>query len=70
MSKTKKYSIEVSSGKKGTQIMTRTNHGFNAFELLGILEIVRADVLKHLSKAMEDKIDVIEKRVIKDVVKK
>jgi hypothetical protein len=46
--------------------MTRTNDGFNAFELLGILEMVQDDILKQMKSKEEKEIDIIKRQIVKD----
>ena len=46
--------------------MTRTNDGFNAFELLGILKIAENDVLNQIRNKAENEIDFIKRQVVKD----
>jgi len=55
--------IEDIDGKK---TMTRRNDGFNAIELLGLLELTQQDILKQLKGLEEAKIDVVKREVVED----
>lgn len=46
----KRYVIEFD---EKTLKLTRTNYGFNVFELLGLLELSTQDILKQLSGEMK-----------------
>jgi hypothetical protein len=59
------YTIIVDTTEDGNQ-MTRTNDGFNAFELLGILEMAQDDILKQMKNIEEKGIDIIKRQVVKD----
>ena len=61
----KTYTIIVETTEDGNQ-MTRTNDGFNAFELLGILEMVQDDILKQMKSKEEKEIDIIKRQIVKD----
>lgn len=61
----KTYTISWEESDNGNQL-TRTNDGFNAFELLAILEIAKDDIIKGMKSKEEQKIDVIKKQVVKD----
>ena len=58
----KTYTIEMEETKSGLK-MTRTNNGFNTFELIGILKVTQDDLFKQISDHERGKIDEI-KRVI------
>lgn len=58
----KTYTIEMEETKSGVK-MTRTNNGFNTFELIGILKVTQDDLFKQISDHERGKIDEI-KRVI------
>ena len=55
--------IEDIDGKK---TMTRRNDGFNAIELLGLLELAQQDILKQLKGLEEAEIDVVKREVVED----
>lgn len=55
--------IEDIDGKKN---MTRRNDGFNAIELLGLLELTQQDILKQIKGLEEAKIDVVKREVVED----
>jgi hypothetical protein len=61
----KTYTIILETTEDGNQ-MTRTNDGFNAFELLGILEMVQDDILKQMKSKEEKEIDIIKRQIVKD----
>ena len=61
----KTYTIILETTESGNQ-MTRTNDGFNAFELLGILKIAENDVLNQIRNKAENEIDFIKRQVVKD----
>ena len=65
---TKKYIIEITKTKEGTQL-NRTNDGFNIFELLGLLEIAKGDLLEQFKKDAEDAIDVVKRQVVEEGIK-
>lgn len=46
--------------------MTRRNDGFNAMELLGILELAQQDVLKQLKGIEEANINFVKREVVED----
>ena len=59
------YTIIVDTTEDGNQ-MTRTNDGFNAFELLGLLELAQQDILNQMKGIEEAKIDIIKKQVVEN----
>ena len=59
------YTIIVETTEDGNQ-MTRTNDGFNAFELLGLLELAQQDILNQMKGIEEAKIDIIKKQVVEN----
>jgi hypothetical protein len=50
----------------GTKTMTRRNDGFNAIELLGLLELTQQDILKQFKGLEEAEIDVVKREVVED----
>lgn len=64
---TKKYTIEITETKEGTEL-SRVNDGFNIYELLGLLEIIRGDLLDQFKNGAEDKIDVVKRQVVEEGV--
>jgi hypothetical protein len=50
----------------GNKKMTRRNDGFNAIELLGLLELTQQDILKQLKGLEEAEIDVVKREVVED----
>lgn len=65
MTTKKTYKIVLETTEDGNQ-MTRTNDGFNAFELLGILKIAEHDVLNQIRNKAENEIDIIKRQVVED----
>jgi hypothetical protein len=59
----KTYTIVIEDTDKGTQ-MTRTNDGFSPVELLGILEMVKDEVLDQIRGQIKP--DIIKREVIED----
>lgn len=64
--KTKKTYTIVLEKKEDGNHMTRTNDGFNAFELLGILKVAENDVLNQIRNKAENEIDIIKRQVVQD----
>jgi len=50
----------------GTKTMTRRNDGFNAIEILGLLELAQQDILKQIKQLEEAEIDVVKREVVED----
>lgn len=44
----KKYEVAITLDENNHLLLNRTNAGFNGFELLGLLEILREDIMKHI----------------------
>ena len=63
MATKKTYTIVLETKEDGNH-MTRTNDGFNAFELLGILKIAEEDILKKIRNTTENEIDIIKRKVV------
>lgn len=59
------YTITIED-KDGTKTMTRRNDGFNAMELLGILELAQQDVLNQLKGIEEANINFVKREVVED----
>lgn len=64
-SNTKKYTIELRDDD-GKITMHRTNDGFGAFELLGMLEITKHDILDQLEGVSRGEVDVVKRTVIEE----
>jgi len=60
--KTKKWTIEHIIFEDGTSGLSRTNDGFNSFELIGLLEISKDDIIKQIKG--EIKPDVVNRTLI------
>jgi hypothetical protein len=65
MTTKKTYTIVLEKKEDGNH-MTRTNDGFNAFELLGILKVAENDVLNQIRNKAENEIDIIKRQVVQD----
>lgn len=63
MATKKTYTIVLEKREDGNH-MTRTNDGFNAFELLGILKIAEEDILRQIKNTTENEIDIIKRQVV------
>jgi hypothetical protein len=50
----------------GNKKMTRRNDGFNAIELLGLLELAQQDILIQMKGLQEDGIDIVKREVVED----
>jgi hypothetical protein len=59
------YTITIED-KDGIKKMTRRNDGFNAIELLGLLELAQQDILIQMKGLQEDGIDVVKREVVED----
>jgi hypothetical protein len=44
----KKYEVTITLDENNHLLLNRTNTGFNGFELLGLLEILREDIMKQM----------------------
>ena len=61
----KTYTISLEE-KDGLTNMNRVNDGFNAFELLAILEIAKADILNQIKDDKSSEIDFIKRQIVED----
>ena len=59
------YTIIIED-KDGTKTMTRKNDGFNAIELLGLLELAQQDILNQMKSKEEAEIDIVKRQVVED----
>ena len=59
------YTITIED-KDGIKKMTRRNDGFNAIELLGLLELAQQDILIQMKGLAEDGIDIVKREVVED----
>jgi hypothetical protein len=48
MTMEKKYEVTITSDKNNKLRLDRANTGFNGLELLGLLEILREDIMKQM----------------------
>lgn len=61
----RKYTVVVEEDSETKKInFDRRNEGFNACELLGILEVLRADILDQMMGRVTDGLEVEHKRVV------
>lgn len=56
------YTIEVNEHEDGSQSMCRTNDGFQAIELLGLLDLTRMEIGEQIRGAFRP--DFIERKVV------
>jgi len=61
---TKTYTIILKEGDKTT--LTRKNDGFNAIELLGVLQMAKNDIINQIKGIVEADIDFVERKVVID----
>jgi len=59
------YTITIED-KDGVKKMTRRNDGFNALELLGILELTQQDIVNQIRDSEESDIDVVKREIVED----
>ena len=59
------YTITIED-KDGTKTMTRRNDGFNALELLGLLELAQQDILNQIKDKEEVGIDFVKRQIVED----
>ena len=60
------YTIIIEDKDGTTKTMTRKNDGFNAIELLGVLELAQQDVLNQLKGIEEAEIDFVKRQIVED----
>lgn len=65
---TKKYIIEVSK-EEDRLTCKRTNDGFDIYELLGVLEMAKTDILKQFESATTEQIDIVKRQVVEEGLK-
>ena len=58
----KKYTIELTAVGKGKTVLHRTNEGFNAFELMGLLSFLQSELTEQFRE------DLNAKRVLKEQI--
>jgi hypothetical protein len=61
--KIKKYTIEVTEGDNGKNHLRRTNDGFTAIELLGILWEAQHDIINQI-RGKKQKFTTIKRQVV------
>lgn len=61
---TKTYTIILKEGD--TTTLTRKNDGFNAIELLGVLQMAKNDIIDQIKGIVEADIDFVERKVVID----
>jgi hypothetical protein len=59
------YTITIED-KDGIKKMTRRNDGFNAIEILGLLELAQQDILIQMKGLEEAEIDIVKREVVED----
>lgn len=60
--KKKSYKIEIEIMKNGASKMSRTNDGFNAYELLGILSLASMEIKEQIAGKYKPDIKVIKRK--------
>ena len=58
----KKHTITLEENEEGKMIMTRTNDGFNAIELIGLFELCQLEIKQMLSGELKP--DIIKREVV------
>lgn len=62
----KKYEVTITLDENNKLRLDRTNTGFNGFELLGLLEIMREDIMKHIKGEKRPEIEHKAKVIINE----
>jgi len=65
---TKRYIIEVCK-EEDRLTCKRTNDGFDIYELLGVLEMAKNDILKQFDSDTTEQIDVVKRQVVEEGLK-
>jgi hypothetical protein len=60
----KKWITEIIEYEDGTSEMKRTNFGFNATELLGVLEFTREDIYKQIRGDIHP--DIVKRTIVEE----
>lgn len=63
---TKKYEVTITLDENNHLLLDRTNTGFNGFELLGLLEIIREDVMEYIKGKKQPEIEHKAKAIINE----
>ena len=59
----RKWIVEHITYHDGTTSLSRTNDGFNAFELMGLLELSKDDIIDHIKGNVKP--EIITRKAIK-----
>lgn len=62
----KTYTIEHYENENGEKVFSRTNNGFNPFELIGFCEITIRDIRNQMAGVV--KADVIKRQIFEDKI--
>lgn len=62
----KKYEVTITLDENNHLLLNRTNTGFNGFELLGLLEILREDIMKLMKGEKQPEIEHKAKVIINE----
>lgn len=63
----KEYEVTITLDENNHLLLDRANTGFNGFELLGLLEILREDVMEHIKGKKHPEIEHKAKVIIKKI---
>jgi len=66
MTMEKKYEVTITSDKNNKLRLDRANTGFNGLELLGLLEILREDIMKQMKGEKRPEIEHKAKVIINE----
>lgn len=62
----KKCQVTITLDENNHMVLDRVNTGFNGFELLGLLEILREDVMEHIKGKKHPQIEHKAKVIINE----
>jgi hypothetical protein len=64
MTNKKTYTIEMIEHEDGGTQLIRTNDGFDAFELLGLLELAQLEIIEQIKGNIKP--DIIKRNIVED----
>jgi len=64
MTNKKTYTLELIEHEDGGTQLIRTNDGFDAFELLGLLELAQLEIIEQIKGNIKP--DIIKRNIVKD----
>jgi hypothetical protein len=59
----RKWTVEHITYNDGTSAISRTNDGFNAYELMGVLELSKDDIINQIKGNVKP--EIIKRKIIK-----